>query len=241
MSEFGKNMSVISITGIPPEKNVTAQMQKDEFCRQMGNELRLPKTKMDDWGDIFWFLSEHINKNSKTLILFDEITWMGSKDPTFLGKLKIAWDQYFSKYNNLIIILCGSISHWIEKNILNSTGFFGRISLDIQLDELPLQDCNNFWKSTRNISSFEKFKILSITGGVPRYLEEMVPKFTAEENIKKSCYNKNGFLFKEFDKIFSDLFSKRNEIYKQIVSFLAEKKGTLEDIYKVLNVKKRVV
>lgn len=36
-------------------------------------------------------------------------------------------------------MLTGSISSWIEKNILSRTGFVGHISLDMTLEELPLQ------------------------------------------------------------------------------------------------------
>ena len=35
------------------------------------------------------------------------------------------------------------------------------------------------------ISAMEKLKILSVTGGIPRYLEEIDPSLSAEENIKK--------------------------------------------------------
>jgi uncharacterized protein len=49
---------------------------------------------------------------------------------------------------------------WIEKNILKSSGFFGRISLEMKLDELPLAICNYFWGAKRdNISSYEKLSI----------------------------------------------------------------------------------
>jgi hypothetical protein len=42
-------------------------------------------------------------------------------------------------------LLCGSASTWIEKNILSSTGFLGRVSRTLTLEELPLQDCAKFW------------------------------------------------------------------------------------------------
>ena len=94
---------------------------------------------------------------------------MGSKDPTFLGKLKTAWDLYFKNNPQLVLILCGSISSWIEENILSSTGFMGRISLDIILEELPLYECNEFWNAEQNrASAFDKLKVLSVMGGVPR-------------------------------------------------------------------------
>ena len=71
----------------------------------------------------------NLNKEEKTVILFDEISWIGDKDPTFLPKLKAWWDMTLQEYPNLMLILCGSVSTWIEKNIINSTAFFGRISL----------------------------------------------------------------------------------------------------------------
>src|SRR3989344_7650951 len=95
----------------------------------------------DDWGNMFWHLSKHTGQG-RTLIVFDEISWMGSKDSEFLGKLKNSWDMYFSKNPQLVMALCGSISSWIEENILSSTGFVGRITIDLVLEELPLNVCN---------------------------------------------------------------------------------------------------
>lgn len=113
---------------------------------------------------------------------------MGMKDPTFLGKLKTAWDLEFKKNNKLILILCGSVSSWIEKNILKNTGFVGRIDLVLSLDELSLSESFTLLgKQAQFLSSYEIFKILSVTGGVPRYLENIIPKQSAEENIKRSA------------------------------------------------------
>ena len=239
VQEFSKSMNLISFSGMPPTKNITAKKQRIEFIRRMNEQLNIPGVKSDDWGDLFFHLANTINDKQNTIIFFDEITWMGSKDPTFLAKLKIAWDMYFKQHNKLVVILCGSVSHWIEENIINSTGFYGRISLDIKLDELSLIECNNFWGNQgKYISAYEKFKILSVTGGVPRYLEEIVPQLTAEENLEKLCFIKEGLLFNEFEKIFTDLFLKRSEFYKKIIIVLANKKGTLEDIYKALKIKK---
>lgn len=116
---------------------------------------------------------------------------MGFKDPNFLGNLKTAWDIYFKKNPKLVLILCGSA--WIEKNILSSSGFLGRISYTLTLEELSLPECKEFWNKYDNrISAYEKFKILSVIGGVPRYLEEVIATKTAEENINNLCFKKGG-------------------------------------------------
>ena len=187
-----------------------------------------------DWGNIFWHLSKY-TADGPVLIVLDEISWMGEKDPDFLGKLKTAWDMYFSKNSQLILVLCGSISSWIEENILSNTGFVGRITIDLILEELPLNVCNAFWhpKETR-ITAYEKFKLLSVTGGVPLYLERIKPELPAEQNIRDLCFMQGGLLVREFDEIFSDLFSRKNASHKEIVACLANGPKDLGQICKEL-------
>jgi len=208
-------------TGLPPIPGVTIASQQEEFVQQMVNQ-GLPNIKGNDWSEIFFTLSREAKKGS-VLIALDEISWMGSKDHLFLGKLKIAWDLYFEKNPKLILIVASSISSWIDKNILKSTGFFGRVDVVLTLDELSVRDCSKFWgKREAAISLFEKLKVLNITGGVPKYLSLIDPKLTAEENIKQLCFSKSGFLFNEFDLIFHDLFLRRSEVYKDIVEALSD-------------------
>lgn len=236
--EFANKIPHYVFAGLPPTERISAADQKEEFARQLQREIKIPLPRADDWGDLFWHLAQHAQKGKVVLVL-DEISWMGSKDPTFLGKLKTAWDLYFKNNPQLILILCGSISSWIEENILSSTGFLGRISLDIILEELPLYECNEFWNAEQErVSAFDKLKVLSVVGGVPRYLEEIVPNQSAEVNIQKLCFRKEGFLFSEFERIFSDLFSNRGPIYKKIVERLAEGPCEQRDIYTALKVEK---
>lgn len=238
IQEFGKQFKMYTFSGIPPTEKTTHKNELHEFGWQLGKALGQPAFKDDDWNDLFLRLAYH-TREGRVLILLDEISWMGSKDPHFLGKLKNAWDLEFKKNPQLILVLCGSVSSWIEKNILSSTGFLGRISLNLTLEELPLSDCNKFWHTAKeNISAYEKFKILSVTGGVPKYLEEIQPHLPAEENIKNLCFNKAGLLFNEFEQIFTDIFSSRSETYKKIVQCLADGKYDYEAIYKKLKVEK---
>jgi len=233
--EYSKNFSMtFTLSGIPPEEGVTAQDQRMEFLRQL-QEYKLPIYKGDDWGDLFFELSKVCQKG-RILVILDEITWMGSEDPTFLPKLKTAWDRHFKKNPHIVLLISGSNSAWINKNILSSTGFFGRVSLRMHLEELSLVECNEFWNSEKTtISSFEKFKILSVTGGVPRYLEEIRRDLTAEQNIKELCFSSEGLLFNEFDQIFHDLFLKKGSFYKEIVHQLMAQNLSSTELAKKLH------
>jgi AAA+ ATPase superfamily predicted ATPase len=230
IEEFAKNQKFYSIAGIAPTQETTAQMQRDEFARQLSEQLNIPKFSMDDWGNLFTLLARNTEKG-KVVILFDEISWMGSLDPTFLGKLKNAWDTQFKKNIKLILVLCGSVSAWIEENIISNTLFLGRPSLYIKLPQLALTDCNKFWGTYRDrISAYEKLKVLSITGGVPRYLELMNSKKSAEDNIKTLCFSPYAPLLNEFERIFSDIFGQRSALYKKMIDRLAIGSATQEEI-----------
>jgi len=221
IEQFAKDETFFVFSGLPPTQDTTRQSQLDEFARQLHLQTGLPEVRVDDWSKLFLLLMEKI-KHGRIVVLFDEISWMGSKDPDFLGKLKNAWDLHFKKNTKLILVLCGSVSSWIEKNIIRNTGFVGRPALYMTLRELSLRDCNKFWPVANQASSFEKLKLLSVTGGVPRYLELINPKLSAEQNIKQLCFSRNAPLFFEFEHIFSDIFSKRSAIYKKIIEQLVK-------------------
>lgn len=220
--EFGKNKRFLSFSGLAPVEGVTAQDQRDAFARQLTTLLHLPFFTFIDWSDAFAHLSRHLIKKT-TVILFDEISWMGSKDPTFISKLKVWWDLTLQNHPSIVLILCGSISTWIDKNIINSTAFFGRVSLYLELTELSIPQC----KKLLHLQGFKGseldfFKILSVTGGIPWYLEQIQTHQSADENIKRLCFEKNGLLVHEFDRIFNDLFSAKGEIYKKIIKLLSQ-------------------
>ena len=221
VEEIGKGRRFLRFSGIAPESGVSAEDQRASFANLLSIQVGLPQMIFHDWDQIFAFLDKQITEEP-TVILFDEISWMGSKDPTFLPKLKNAWDLYFQKHQHLLFILCGSVSTWIEKNIIQSTAFFGRVSKIITLEQFTIKESVEFLECLGfRASSHETFKMLSVFGGVPWYLEHLNPYTSADGNIKELCFLKESLLAHEFDRIFYDIFSKRGDIYKRIMEKLA--------------------
>ena len=70
-------------------------------------QQRIPSNGSQDWGDLFSDVANYA-ASGEVLVILDEITWMGSKDPAFLSKLKIVWDGNFKNNQNLVLILSGS-------------------------------------------------------------------------------------------------------------------------------------
>ena len=59
------------------------------------------------------------------------------------------------------------------------------------------------------LSNYERFKIVAVTGGTPSYPERIDPTAGADANIHRLCFTREGFLFREFDLMFHDLFQKK--------------------------------
>jgi AAA+ ATPase superfamily predicted ATPase len=235
VEEFAKNKKFYRFSGLPPMEHTSAQDQRDEFMNQLAMQTSLPRLMADDWSNIFSLLAEKTSKG-RVIILFDEISWMGDKDPNFLGKLKNAWDLHFKSNPQLMLIVCGSASSWIQKNILSNTGFLGRISFTLVMQELPLEDAAQFWnRAGGKISAYEKLKTLSVIGGIPKYLEEINPDLSAEENIKRLCFTRGGSLVEEFQIIFSDLFGHKAKTYQKIIEVLGDGAKDISQICNILN------
>jgi uncharacterized protein len=72
--------------------------------------------------------------------------------------------------------------------------------------------------------------MLSVTGGIPKYLEEINPRLSAEDNIKRLCFTHGGFLVEEFEQLFSDVFLRDSEFYKKIAETLCSGRRTIGEI-----------
>lgn len=212
--------------GLAPQDGMNAQSQRDHFARQLATLLNTPPFTFNDWSDAFEYLSKHLSPGD--IILFDEISWMGAQDPSFISKLKAWWDQ---QTLSVVTVFCGSVSTWIEENILKSTAFFGRINLSMTLEPLTIPESAKLLKASKfQGSAYDTYKILSVLGGIPWYLEQIAPGQTADELIKQLCFEKNGLLVLEFERIFHDLFSGKGATYKKILDVLKDGMKTLAEI-----------
>ena len=215
-------------SGLAPLDDIDGQSQRDHFARQLGSHLKSPFFTFQDWTDAFEYLGSHVKAGD--IVLLDEISWMGSGDPSFVPKLKAWWDK---QQLPIMVVFCGSVSTWIEENILKSTAFFGRINLAITLEPLSIPEANKLLKASGfQGSDYDVYKLLSILGGIPWYLEQITPGQTADDLIVQLCFEKDGLLVLEFDRIFHDLFNGKGTSYRKILDALKDGAKTLADVRK---------
>jgi len=201
------NARFIKIEGLRPETDFSDEDERRTFADQLASQTEYDGHIPENWLEAFNRLSEQIDER-RTVVLLDEVSWLAHYEKTFAATLKIAWDNILKGHDRLIFVICGSVSTWIRKNIIDNRAYYGRRSLDVVVPELSLADCARFWgERVKRVSLVEVLDVLSVTGGVPRYLEEVIPSMSAAENIRRMAFAPNSILRKDFDEMFSDVIT----------------------------------
>lgn len=200
----------LKIEGVKPGPKIDNAKELENFAVKLAAQTRCDSSVPDSWLNAFLRLDDQIRDDGRTVVLLDEISWMAHYDPLFAGMLKGAWDDRFKKHPNLVFVLCGSVSTWIKDNILEDGSFYGRRSLDIVVPELRAAECVKFWgPAAERTDVREIVDVLSVTGGVPRYLEEIDPDASADENVRRLCFLPKSPLREDFDEMFADVVTKQ--------------------------------
>lgn len=225
---------VFLFDGLAPHDKQNNRSQLDHFSNQLSEQTGIPGFRFNNWFEAFKALAKQAEQGS-VFILLDEISWMGKYDPDFPSILKSVWDSDFSNNPQLVIALCGSVSSWINKNILMSADFVGRVSMQMNLREIPLRSLHHF-VGTKKVPKSELLRYVCLIGCVPKYLTEVRFEASFDEEIQRLCFTEEGFLYNEFDKIFNDIFERKSNSFKKIVSLLVDRKRSAQEIAKGLGV-----
>lgn len=239
IAEFARRSGArfIKIEGIRPGRNTTAEDERAAFARQLAKQTGADRRTPDDWLSAFDALDARIPSSGKTVVLLDEVSWLAHGDDTFADYLKIAWDNGLKKHDRLVLVACGSVSSWIRDNIIGNRAYVGRRSLDMVVPELPLRECAKFWgKRAGRIDVREIIDVLSVTGGIPRYLEEINPRWSAEENIRQLAFRPNGVLREDFDDMFNDVVTSKPKFTAQVLRCLVDGPRTCSEVANALEI-----
>ena len=80
--------------------------------------------------------------------------------------------------------------------------------------------------------------MLSVTGGVPRYLEEVSPRLSAEENIRRLAFSPKGVLREDFDEMFTDVITEKPRFAARVLRSLVDGPKSCAEVAKALGIGK---
>lgn len=199
-------------------EGMQTQDQIDHFTRDLARQIDDPlleRVKFDSWSSVFEYLSVYLEKNSKEkiVVLFDEFQWLAVNQTKIVSLIKTYWDRIWSK-QNVLLILCGSVSSYMVNKVIKSKALYGRVNWELCLYPLMPKEINLLLGGKR--SQDEVMLYSMILGGIPKYLQEINSNQSLEQNINRLLFVSNALLSNEYEKIFYSQF-KEHKTYEKIV------------------------
>ena len=216
-------------------ENGNTRTQIRYFLKQLSYCVN-PNDEKDaaDWDEAFTYLNQQIINTKKSIlgklvIFFDEFQWLCEMKGKLVSIFKYHWDNFLSKHPECIFVLCGSVSSFIVKKVIQSKALYGRVDLEINLLPLGVPESASFFKES--ICDNQVLDVHMVFGGIPQYLLELNPKMSLIQNINEYAFKPTGYFFQEFNRLFISHFS-NHTIYEKVLRILAKGKFTLSELSK---------
>ncbi len=193
IKEFGKNKDMIYWLVTEESEAQNRNHFKKLIAENLANPF-LETAMIEEWEPLFCMLVENKIK-SKKVIIIDEFQYLGKTNPAFPSIFQKIWDE-FLKDKKVMVILCGSLIHMMEAQVLNySSPLYGRRTGQIKLKQIPFRYYKEFFR--RNISKRELIEKYAVTGGVPKYIESFKNEEDIYAGIQNHILNPESYLYEE--------------------------------------------
>ena len=173
------------------------RQNREEFQRMIAETCALPmmkEAKFDRWEPLFEQLSVWNSESEKYILVIDEFQYLGKANSAFPSVLMKIWDT-FLKDTNIMLILCGSLIRMMTDQVLNyNSPLYGRRTSQIRMRQIPYQYYAEFMPQ---IDEKKRELFYAVTGGVPKYIEQIEPEKDFFDAVESSVLNQNSFLYVE--------------------------------------------
>jgi AAA+ ATPase superfamily predicted ATPase len=184
-----------------------------------------PKNWMEAFTILRTMLERHV-KDRRMVVFIDEMPWMDTPRSGFITAFEHFWNGWGSGQDNLMMIVCGSASSWIQDHLINSYGgLYDRVNAEIQLAPFTLRETELMLKSQGvSLSRYDILQLYMTVGGIPMYLSYVQPGLSLAQNIDNLFFNVKAKLKNEFDRLFYSIF-RNPEPHITIIRLLAKRQS----------------
>lgn len=231
IKEYLRDQITFYASGVVGEK---AKTQITAFIQALDMH-GAPTPKDTSWMELFFSLRKLLQpkaESGETCVIFlDEIPCMDTPHSGFIAALDYFWNTWASEYSNVKLIVCGSATSWMIKNLIDSHGgLHNRITCKIHLHPFNLDECEAYLNQRR--VSWNRNMVLQfymVFGGIPFYLSLVNPKESLPQAVDRLYFHKDAPLSGEYNRMVASLF-RSPEPYKKIIEVLSAcKHGVTRD------------
>ena len=181
-----------------------------------------------NWREAFNELERLIESGGrKRKVLFiDELPWLDTPKSGFVKWFEHFWNGFASGRKEVVLVICGSASSWIVKNVFrNRGGLHNRVTDTIRLQPFTLHECRLMCKSMGlGFGERDIAELYMIFGGIPYYWSLLKKGESVAQAIDRLVFAPDGKLRFEFRELYASLFGE-SSAYIDIVKTLAKVKS----------------
>ncbi len=208
----------------------------DEFSQEINEKLGIPIGSYSSFSELFKAIMQLSQQINFTLVI-DEFQEFRNINPSVFSDMQNTWDS--TKDNSKInLILCGSI-YSMMKRIFESSKepLFGRATARMIVKIFDINTIKEILSDYHpNYTNEDLLAFYMITGGVAKYIEQLVNKkaFT-KKTIFNTLFTEGSFFLDEGRDVLIDEFGKDYGNYFSILSLIASSKTDRGQIQSILN------
>lgn len=195
---------------------------------QGGGERALPK----DWFEAFGRLRELLlspgvprSEEGRRIVFLDEFPWFATKRSDFLVAFADFWNAWASKQDDMVVIVCGSATSWIIRNLFENTGsMYNRITRQMYLAPFTLRETQEMADALRLGWGREALLVCyMVFGGLPYYLDMLDRRKSLAQNIDTLCLDVRAPLRREVPHLMEATLGD-SPLHRDILAMLATRR-----------------
>ena len=165
---------------------------------------------------------EKKKRKKRCVVFIDEIPCFDTEYSGFVKEFGDFWNRMASWYDNIFLMICGSATAWMIRNVIDSKGgLHNRVTHEMHLRPFDLYKTEKYVRARKG--KWDRLSILQMymaLGGIPYYFSLVDFSKSAAENIDALFFSQDAELRKEFRRLYTSLY-KNPEQYLDIIKVLA--------------------
>ena len=165
---------------------------------------------------------EKKKRKKRCVVFIDELPCFDTEYSGFVKEFGDFWTRMASWYDNIFLMICGSATAWMIRNVIDSKGgLHNRVTHEMHLRPFDLYKTEKYVRARKG--KWDRLSILQMymaLGGIPYYFSLVDFSKSAAENIDALFFSQDAELRKEFRRLYTSLY-KNPEQYLGIIKVLA--------------------
>lgn len=195
--------------------------------KEYGYAGHKPRTWMSAFEALRLTLENRKQKGKRMVVFIDELPCLATPKSGLIKALDYFWNSWGCRQDSLFMVVCGSATSWIIRNIIdNKGGLHNRITHEKHLFPFTLKETREYiLNSGIRWPDINILQVYMALGGIPYYLGMLNKDLSLTDNIDALFFAGEKPLMKEYNRLYKSIF-KESEKYEAVIKALStNKKG----------------